>query len=141
MLRLIAVIRDSWRRARASVVAETLLKNAGHAGTAGRTANAAVAYAWRHHPERLSGRSGARPGHEVIAVFALALASQQRALGEWATPALRDALDAAIGKRGLYRERIRAAAGTSEGELWAYARRVNAKPEATIPPPGSDDPH
>lgn len=136
MRRLIALVIDSWSRARASVAAETLLKRAGSAGDASRLGNAAVAYAWRRHSAYLSGARGERPPHEVAAVFALALACRHGALGQRATPTLRAAVDAGIGKRGLYRERSRQWTQPTQAELLAYAQRVNDDPDAAIAEPG-----
>jgi hypothetical protein len=96
-----------------------------------KLASALVEHAWRHHAVSLNGRRGRRPRHEVVAVFALALAVNRGAFGEGAKPRIRSALDGAIGRRGLYRERSRQWVEPLDRELLDFARAVNDKPGET----------
>lgn len=136
MRRIVSAIRDGWCRARAVVVIGTLLDRA-EAGNDSRLARAVIDRAWRAYPARLNGNNGQRPRHEVTALFALALAAHRDSVGERVTPALRQALDAGLGKRGLYQQQRHEWTQPHEADLVAFARAVLRKkgsitePEAT----------
>lgn len=131
--RLITPVVDGWHRARASVTAGGLLAAGGSDDS--KLASAVVEHAWRHCPALLNGTRGPRPRHEVAAVFALALAINRAALGERAQPRMRAALDAALGRRGLYRERSAQWTEPLEVELLAFARAVHNKPDSAVEEP------
>ncbi|GEM_PF-4214201 len=136
MFGLIRTIRNSWRHSRAVVTAANLLDHAGLAGDSTRIAEAVMGHAWQAYAPRLDGRFGVRPRHEVLALFALALAVSRGVLGERATPAAREALVVGIGKHGLYNGRSREWHAPGEVELLAFARAVLDDPaNAVLEPP------
>jgi hypothetical protein len=136
MFGIIRTIRNSWRHSRAVVTASNLLDHAGLAGDSTRIAEAAVTHAWQAYAPRLDGRFGIRPRHEVLALFALALAVKRGIMGEKARPAVREALVAGLGKRGLYTVRSREWQAAGEIELVAFARAVLDDPaNAVLEPP------
>jgi len=122
-MRVMATLRDSWHRARATVVVGELLDRGG-ASKAGKLYHATIERAWQACPARLNGTTGARPEHEVIALFATALAVHRDSFGAPATGRLRQALAAGIGTSGRYQPRLKDWRETAAADLMAFARAV-----------------
>jgi len=129
MRRWLGLIRNPWERARAVVVATTLLDRSGFSGDSARLASAAMERAWREYAHLLAGRRAGRPRPETMALFALALARRRGSLGERAHQALPAALEAGIGDRGLYAGRSEAWHAAVDSELLAFAQAVRRDPD------------